>query len=308
MVPERGGIGGAIMTRRGLFKWLGRIAISGAAVGSYAFAIEPGFLLRTQYYALTPPRWTPGLKLRLVLIADPHLGEPYMSLGRWKHILDVANGLGGDLNLLLGDYQASHRFISKRIEAADLARVAAQTLTSRLGTFSIMGNHDWWGDRAAQKSGQGPTANQIAFEAAGIPVLENKAVRLMQNEMPFWLSGTASYVAIYKGRRRFEGRDDLPATLAQVTDEAPIIHMAHEPDLFTKVPDRVSLTLSGHTHGGQVRIAGWSPIVPSQFGNRYAYGHVVEGGRHLIVSGGLGCSTIPVRLGVPPEIVVVDLG
>ena len=48
--------------------------------------------------------------------------------------------------------------------------------------------------------------------------------------------------------------------------------------------------------------------VPSRFGNRYAYGHVVEEGRNLIVSGGLGCSRFPVRLGVPPEIVLVELG
>jgi predicted MPP superfamily phosphohydrolase len=57
-----------------------------------------------------------------------------------------------------------------------------------------------------------------------------------------------------------------------------------------------------------LRIFGYSPVVPSRFGNRFAYGHVVEDGRHLIVSGGLGCSSMPVRLGTPPEIVVVDLG
>jgi uncharacterized protein len=296
------------MTRRGLLKWLGRMPLTSAAVGTYAVVIEPGFLMRTQYYALTPPRWTPGLKLRLVLIADPHLGEPYMSLSRWAHILDVANSLEGDLNLLLGDYGATHQFVSKRIPAADVARVASQKLKSTLGTFSIMGNHDWWSDKAAQKSRHGPTVGQVALEAEGIPVLENKAVRLIKDGLPFWLSGTASSIAIYKSHRSFEGRDDLPTTLAQITDDAPIIHMAHEPDLFTQIPERISLTLSGHTHGGQVRLFGWSPIVPSQFGNRSAYGHVVEGGRHLIVSGGLGCSIAPVRLGVPPEIVVVDLG
>jgi len=84
--------------------------------------------------------------------------------------------------------------------------------------------------------------------------------------------------------------------------------MAHEPDLFTKIPERVSLTLSSHTHGGQVRLFGWSPIVPSQYGNRFAYGHVVENGRHLVVSGGFGTSIMPVRFGMPPEIVVLELG
>jgi predicted MPP superfamily phosphohydrolase len=74
------------------------------------------------------------------------------------------------------------------------------------------------------------------------------------------------------------------------------------------VPDRVSLTLSGHTHGGQIRVLGYAPVVPSRFNNRYAYGHIVENDRNLIVSGGLGCSLLPIRFGSPPEIVVVDLG
>ncbi len=84
--------------------------------------------------------------------------------------------------------------------------------------------------------------------------------------------------------------------------------MAHEPDIFPKVPDRVSVTLSGHTHGGQVRLFGWSPVVPSRYRNRFAYGHIVEEGKHLLVSGGLGCSIAPVRFGCPPEIVLLELG
>jgi len=79
-------------------------------------------------------------------------------------------------------------------------------------------------------------------------------------------------------------------------------------DIFADVPERVALTLSGHTHGGQVRLFGYSPVVPSRFGNRYAYGHVVEGGRDLIVSGGLGFSGLPVRFGVRPEILSIELG
>ena len=101
---------------------------------------------------------------------------------------------------------------------------------------------------------------------------------------------------------------NLPGTLAQVTNDAPVILLAHEPDIFPEVPARVALTLAGHTHGGQVRLFGYSPKVPSQFGNRFAYGHVVEGGRQMIVSGGLGLSVLPVRLGVPPEVLLVELG
>jgi uncharacterized protein len=74
------------------------------------------------------------------------------------------------------------------------------------------------------------------------------------------------------------------------------------------MPERVALTVCGHTHGGQVRIPGLPVYVPSRYGSRYLHGHIVEGGRNLIVSSGLGCSGIPVRLGVPPEIVIVELG
>jgi hypothetical protein len=79
----------------------------------------------------------------------------------------------------------------------------------------------------------------------------------------------------------YDSQANLAATLEQITDDAPVIHLAHEPDLFPDIPRRVSLTLSGHTHGGQVRLLGYSPIVPSSYGNRFAYGHIVEDGRHL---------------------------
>ena len=83
------------------------------------------------------------------------------------------------------------------------------------------------------------------------------------------------------------------------------ILMAHEPDIARRVPSRVALQLSGHTHGGQVRLLGWSPISPS--GQQLAYGHI-QMNCDVVVSGGLGCSIMPFRLGVPPEIVLVTLG
>jgi uncharacterized protein len=212
-----------------------------------------------------------------------------------------------DLHLLLGDYFATHKFQLAKVPIADCTNVT-KALKAPLGTFAICGNHDWWMDKAAQKAEQGPTAVQLALEAVGIPVLENRAIRIANGDKPFWLTGTASMIAIHKKRFQFESRAMLPETLAQVTDDAPIIHLAHEPDMFIEMPERVSLTVSGHTHGGQVRLFGYSPVVPSSYGNRFAYGHVIEEGRHLVVSGGLGCSTLPIRLGSPPEIVVLELG
>jgi uncharacterized protein len=297
-----------MLSRRTFLKWLGRLTAGGFLTGTYAFAIEPGFRLNTTVYAFKPPKWTPGLRLRIVMLADPHCVEPHMPLSRWKRIIAAANALQPDIHLLMGDYVAGHFFRTGTVKVADIAEAAAK-LKAPLGTFGICGNHDWWDDLSAQKVKQGPTIAEKAFVENGIPMLENKVKRLEKQGLPFWLSGTSSIVAMKTPRKgRFESRAELSATLALVTDDAPIIHLAHEPDLFVEIPDRVSLTLSGHTHGGQIRLLGYSPVTPSSYGNRYAYGHVIEEGRHLVVSGGLGCSIMPVRFGVPPEIVVLELG
>ncbi|MFK4644904.1 putative MPP superfamily phosphohydrolase [Bradyrhizobium ottawaense] len=119
-----------------------------------------------------------------------------------------------------------------------------------------------------------------------------------------------SWPSCRRGRFRSIGRfgaDDLNATLAKVTDDAPVILLAHEPNIAPLVPGRVALQLSGHTHGGQVRLLGWSPAVSPKNGLRLAYGHF-RLKCDLIVSGGLGCSIMPIRVGVPPEIVEVTLG
>jgi uncharacterized protein len=81
----------------------------------------------------------------------------------------------------------------------------------------------------------------------GIPVLTNKAVRWVKDGQPFWVTGTDSIIAFPLPHGDFRGMDDLPGTLAQVTGTAPINHLAHEPDIYQRMPERVSLTLSGHT-------------------------------------------------------------
>jgi uncharacterized protein len=223
-----------------------------------------------------------------------------------------------DAILLLGDYAGGGRFVTEQVPAEDWSQALAM-LEAPLGVHAILGNHDWWQDPVAQQRGSGPVFGAVALEKRGILVYQNRALRLMKNGQPFWLLGLDDQLALLPGRRwgrnRLQGMDDLHGTLAQVTDDSPIILMAHEPDIFPKVPQDVALTLSGHTHGGQIRMFGYSPVVPSRFGNRYAYGHVAERTesadehleRHLVVSGGLGCSIWPVRFGVPPEIVEIEI-
>ena len=295
------------LSRRFFLKSLLGSAAALLGTGAYAFGLEPAFRLRVQRYALAPPSWPAGLNLRIAVLADIHVGEPHMPLSRVEDIVETANGLGADLIVVLGDYVAGHRFMTRRIGMAEIAPILAR-LRAPLGVFSILGNHDWWDDATAQRERKGPIVAARALRDAHIPVLENDVVRLVKDGQAFWLAGLGDQIAFVLGPNRFEGVDDLAGTLAKVQDDAPVILLAHEPDIFPNVPERVSLTLSGHTHGGQVRLFGYSPMVPSKYGNRYAYGHVVEDGRHIIVSGGLGTSILPVRFGMPPEIVLLDLG
>ncbi|MEQ1715263.1 MAG: metallophosphoesterase [Hyphomicrobium sp.] len=307
-----------MLTRRQILKAIAAFGFSATAFGGYALA-EP-FRNGVTGYALTPPRWPAGLKLRFAVLADIHAIDPWVSAERIEGIVDQTNALGADAILLLGDYVAGHRLarFGKPVPHQAWAKALGR-LKAPLGVHAVLGNHDWWEDRDVQRRESGPVPAELALQAVGIPVHQNKAVRLEKDGRPFWLAGLGDQWAYWPkperygdfvrhGKIDYRGVDDLPGTLAQVTDDAPVILMAHEPDIFPQVPERVALTLSGHTHGGQVRLFGYAPIVPSKFKSRYAYGHIVEEGRNLIVSGGIGCSGLPVRFGSPPEIVVVDLG
>jgi predicted MPP superfamily phosphohydrolase len=300
------------ISRRRFLKALGFSSAGMVGLSGYGLAIEPGYRLNVTRYRVGPANWTPGLNLSIGVIADVHAGGPLMPAARIRAIAERTNELRPDIVVLLGDFAASHKFKTRSVAPEEWAE-ALSVLQAPLGVHAILGNHDWWDDLAAQRSRQGPVVGRRMLERFGIPVYENDAVRLEKDGHAFWLAGLGDQLAFVRAlrRRRRAGRrgvDDLPGTLAKVTDGAPVILLAHEPDIFTEVPGRVSLTLSGHTHGGQVRLFGYSPRVPSRFGNRYAYGHIVENDRHLIVSGGLGCSILPVRIGVPPEVVMVDVG
>jgi hypothetical protein len=139
--------------------------------------------------------------------------------------------------------------------------------------------------------------------------MQNDAVLLGRPGRRFWLAGLGDQLAYRLGPNKFRGVDDLPGTLARIRTGDPVILLAHEPDIFTQVPSSVALTIAGHTHGGQIRLPFVPPAwAPSAYGARFSYGHIIEGDRHMIVSGGLGCSIVPLRLGVPPEIVRITLG
>ncbi|ACA15633.1 metallophosphoesterase [Methylobacterium sp. 4-46] len=303
-------------TRRQVIGGLGALGASGFATAAYGTGIEPFWSVVTHYAVRPRAAWPAGLRLRFVALADIHACEPWMTVERVAGLVAAANALGPDLIVLLGDYVAGQRFITRRLRAEEWAAPLAG-LAAPLGVHAVLGNHDWWEDARAQARGGGPVEAAVALAGVGIRVLENAAVPLAVPGGPVWLAGLQDQLALLPHHHRLRretgaapgrvGLDDLAATLAAVPPEAPVILLAHEPDIFPRVPARVALTLSGHTHGGQVRFFGYAPVVPSRYGRRYAYGHIREH-TDLIVSGGLGMSIAPIRIGVPPEIVVVEIG
>ncbi len=289
---------GRLVSRRGLvLGGLGAVGLSGLSTAVYAGAVEPERLITTAY-RVSPPQWTAG-RLSVAVIADLHAGGPNMAVEHIARVIDVTNALRPDLIVLLGDYIARHHFVTEPVPPAVWAAQFAR-LSAPLGVWAILGNHDWW---------YGVGVVRGALANAGVPCLENRAILLGEGASRFWIAGLGDQLAHWVGPHAFRGEDDLAGTLAHVTTDHPVILLAHEPDIFVQVPDRVALTLCGHTHGGQIRVPlVWPHLIPSRYGPRFAYGHIVEGGRHMIVSGGLGTSFVPVRLGVPPEIVSIELG
>ena len=290
------------ITRRALIKTaLGLTGAAGIVLpGTAAYAaMEAANGLSITDYRLSPPGWRAGQRLTITVVADLHAGGPNMGIERVRQVVDTANGLGSDLVVLLGDYFATHRFVTEVVSpeawSSELARLKAT-----LGVYSILGNHDWW---------HGIEPARAALRHVRIPVMENDAVLLGEPGARFWLAGLGDQLAYRLGHGRFRGVDDLPGTLRRCDTADPVILLVHEPDIFVDVPDRVSLTLAGHTHGGQIRPPLIAPFwAPSAYGARFAYGQIVDQNRTMIVSGGLGTSIVPMRLGMPPEIVRVTLG
>lgn len=246
--------------------------------------------LSTREYELALPGWPASARdLRIAVLADLHTGSPHNDLEKLQDIVQAANRAQPDLVLLAGDFVIHGVVGGHFIEPEASARVL-RSLQAPLGVYAVLGNHDWWFDG---------TRVRKALEAEGIPVLEDRAIPLMFHHTSIWLAGVSDF---------WEAAHDVRRALSGVDETSPVIVVTHNPDVFPEIPGRVTLTIAGHTHGGQVAVPGWGrPVVPSQFGERYAIGHIVEGGRHLFVSTGIGTSILPVRFRVPPEISIMTI-
>ena len=264
------------------------VALPLAGAG-WSTLVEPDMLLlRRRPFAF--PRWPAAHgTLTVMFITDLHVGCPYVGLDKTAEIVARANAEQPDLVLLGGDFVIQGVKGGRPVPPEEIAPVLGELRAPR-GVYSVLGNHDWWLDGRRVRR---------ALERAGIRALENEAVPV-EGGPPLWLAGLADQTT---------RRPDVPGTLAQVRDDAPVLALAHDPATFAAMSDRPVLTLCGHTHGGQVCLPLLGPITnASQAPHRWTYGHAVEDGKHLFVSAGVGTSILPIRFNAPPEIVLVEIG
>jgi uncharacterized protein len=231
------------------------------------------------------PGWR-GSPLRVGILSDVHAALPLMPPARVAGIARRLLAERPDLVLLPGDFVTTKTRLVRRVPVGPVAAALA-ALPTAAPTLAVLGNHDHHAGAAA------------ALEGVGIAVLRNTARRLELPGGPLWVAGLDDM---------FTRRDDLGQTLAAVDRTAPVIMLSHVPDVFPRLPPWVPLTVAGHTHGGQVRLPGWGPIVTmSRLPRAMAYGLHERDGRRLYVSGGVGTTGWPVRFCRPPEIAILRL-
>jgi predicted MPP superfamily phosphohydrolase len=213
--------------------------------------------------------------LRVLFVSDLHAG-PFVSPRALRETLLRLLAVEPDLVLLGGDLTTT------RVEEITSHRGAFEALHAPLGVFAVLGNHDHYAGE--------PAVLRHEVERTGIRVLHNRAVRLCRDGARLDLAGVDDLLL---------GEPDLGAALASA--DRPVILLSHNPDLFFAAARRgVSLTLAGHTHGGQVRLPGL-PVLVRQSRYRLDQGRFRVGGSELVVSRGLGAVGVPWRLGCPPE-------
>ena len=230
--------------------------------------------------------------MRIVQVSDLHVG-PHTSRRYLAKVARAIQAARPDLIAITGDQVDDY--------APDVAHFAKafSGLSAPLGVFAIAGNHDVYAGWAPVRAG---------LEAMGITVLVNDAVELVRGEGRFWLAGTGDPAGAGRHRGRGgEAAPDIARTLARVPDGAFTLALAHNPALWPRLAQRgVHLTLSGHTHHGQLSIPklGWSLASPFL---ELAMGSHRQGGSLLYINPGTNYWGLPFRIGALPEVTVVTL-
>lgn len=276
------------VTRRAFIKWMGALgATTGAgALGvAYAYNVEPNQIF-VERVEMALPR-LPGVfdGMTIAQISDLHLG-PYVTEEHIMKSVQMTNALKPDAIVVTGDLvNSSWRYIQPCTEIIS-------KLDAPLGVYAVLGNHDYW----------------VGFLNLMVQSVKKSGITLLRNQA----------VPLTRGRSTiyFVGIDDLWLELANlqralegVPNNACKIALMHEPDFADiSAQAEIDLQLSGHSHGGQVRLPFIGPLILPKYGEKYAMGSYRVGNfTRLYTTRGIGVLPPGVRFNCPPEITLLTL-
>ena len=277
-----------MLSRRDFLRAVGSGAVGGLAIalGGYHYCtrVEPEWL---EVVDVTVP--ISGLRetldgFRIAQMSDFHL-HPHTRIELVREAVSLANGLSPDLTVLTGDY-----VLQGAESILELAPVLGG-LRASLGVYASLGNHDYWTNADTVRTG---------LEEAGLPVLLNSGVELHADGGSIYVAGLDD---------GWSGRPNLARALAARSGGVPTVLLMHEPDFADTWPPQsgISLQLSGHSHGGQVRLPGiGAPVLP-RFAQKYDSGPYRVRDFWVYTSRGIGVISPPVRFGCRPEITQITL-
>lgn len=247
----------------------------------YGFFVEPN-IITVKHYEIEDSQLK-GLKV--VFVSDFHFRpEQEKKLERVVKMINLQNP---DIVLSVGDFINGQR--DKNTMPVDEIAQGMSKVKSKYGFYTTLGNHDTYYNKKKVKS---------ALEKNGIRVLDNENIKINVNGKNIYVAGVADMAT------------DRPMIRTALSNtKTPVVFLTHSPDLFPRLKDdKINLTLAGHLHGGQVRIPFFGAIyAPSGYGDRYSKGNIImENGKKMIVTRGIGTSFIHIRFCCLPEIVVIN--
>ncbi len=266
-------------------------AASTLAIAGDSLLLEPNVprIVRQDFWL---PRWPERMNgFTIALLSDFHY-DPYFSIHPLRAAIPIVNGLRPHLIVLTGDFVSvslTGNGASAALAAVPCARLLRE-MTAPHGLWAVLGNHDAETD---------PRLVTRSLQAESIHVLANQSVAIERDGARIWLTGVNDVIS---------GGADLAHALRGVPSDEAVILLAHEPDFADEASrSPIDLQLSGHSHGGQVRLPLLPPLYLPEMAKKYVLGSYQVGRLALYTNAGLGTVGIPVRLNCPPEITLLTL-
>jgi len=225
---------------------------------------------------------------RILHLSDLHIDGVQ---GLAERTAEIVNALPVDVCVMTGDYR--FEIFGSCEQVYPRMKLILEAIRARYGVLGILGNHD-------------PAEIAVELQRMGVHMLINDAAELRSDRSGLWIAGVDD--------PHYYGCDDLAGALSDVPKNAFKVLLAHTPEMYREADAAgVHLYLSGHTHGGQIRLprpfrGGWAaPFQNADCPWEYAYGSWSHRGLQGYTTAGVGASLLPVRYNCPPEIVVIEL-